>query len=102
MYDNTINYGKLTIFHNLIFFFFSFIKYFLGGWIRGLAFNKTGDRLCWVAHDSSITVADVSKGSVVVNKLKTNELPFISCFWVTDRAIVAAVSNHNLYLNVFV
>uniref|UniRef100_A0A2S2P5T6 Actin-related protein 2/3 complex subunit 1A n=1 Tax=Schizaphis graminum TaxID=13262 RepID=A0A2S2P5T6_SCHGA len=61
-----------------------------GGWIHGLAFNKTGNRLCWVAHDSSITVADVSKGSIIVNKLKTNELPFISCIWVSDRALVAA------------
>lgn len=68
------------------------MKLFLGGWIHGLAFNKTGNRLCWVAHDSSITVADVSKGSIVVNKLKTNELPFISCIWVSDQAIVAAVS----------
>lgn len=71
---------------------FYILNIFLGGWIHGLAFNKSGNRLCWVAHDSSITVADVSKGTIVVNKLKTNELPFISCIWISDRAIVAAVS----------
>jgi len=76
-----------------VIFIFTELIIFLGGWIHGLAFNKTGNRLCWVAHDSSITIADVSKGSIVVNKLKTNELPFISCIWVSDRALVAAVSS---------
>lgn len=84
----------IFIFTELIFVLFViFVLLFLGGWIHGLAFNKTGNRLCWVAHDSSITIADVSKGSIVVNKLKTNELPFISCIWVSDRALVAAVSS---------
>jgi len=61
---------------NVIFIFTELII-FLGGWIHGLAFNKTGNRLCWVAHDSSITIADVSKGSIVVNKLKT-KIPCLS------------------------
>lgn len=64
----------------------------IGGWIHSVAFSPDGNRLCWVAHDSSISVADVSHGSPVVFKLRTDALPFLSCVWVNQSAIVAAVS----------
>ncbi|XP_065223967.1 actin-related protein 2/3 complex subunit 1A-A isoform X1 [Planococcus citri] len=61
-----------------------------GGWIHCLSFSSDGNRLCWVAHDSSISVADVTQGSPVVFKLRTDTLPFLSCVWVNSTYIVAA------------
>merc|ERR1712210_371569 len=29
-----------------------------GGWVHGVSFSHEGDRLAWIAHDSSISVAD--------------------------------------------
>lgn len=58
-----------------------------GGWIHNVAFSKDGSRLCWVAHDSSINVADNKS----VNKLKTEYLPFKCCEWIGKNTIVAAV-----------
>lgn len=57
-----------------------------------MAFSGDGNRLCWVAHDSSISVADVTQGSPVVFKLRTDTLPFLTCVWVNHNHIVAAVS----------
>ena len=28
-----------------------------GGWVHGVAFSPSGDRLAWVSHDSSVNVA---------------------------------------------
>ncbi|XP_073968409.1 actin-related protein 2/3 complex, subunit 1A [Rhodnius prolixus] len=59
-----------------------------GGWIRGVSFSADGDRVCWVSHDSSICLVDISKGSVV-HKLRTEHLPFLNCLWAGPKAIVA-------------
>lgn len=67
------------------------MKFCLGGWIHCVSFSADGNRLCWVAHDSSISVADVSHGSPIVFKLRTDTLPFLSCVWVNGTGIVAAV-----------
>jgi len=56
-----------------------------------VSFSSSGDRIAWVGHDSSISVADASKGmSVAV--IRTDFLPFLACLWVSENAIVAAVS----------
>ena len=34
-----------------------------GGWIHSVSFSGDGNRLAWVAHDSSISVADATKGA---------------------------------------
>jgi actin related protein 2/3 complex subunit 1A/1B len=31
-----------------------------GGWVHGVAFAPSGNRLAWVAHDSSVSIADAS------------------------------------------
>ena len=29
----------------------------MGGWVHGVAFDATGDKLAWVGHDSSVSFA---------------------------------------------
>ncbi|XP_047110874.1 actin-related protein 2/3 complex subunit 1A-B [Schistocerca piceifrons] len=60
-----------------------------GGWVRAVAFSGDGNRVCWVGHDSSISVADANK-QMTVSKLRTEFLPFLSCAWVGRNSIVAA------------
>jgi len=60
-----------------------------GGWIHGVSFNSTGTRLAWVGHDSSIAVADAPSGMVMM-KLKTNFLPFLTLTWIGLDRILAA------------
>jgi len=60
-----------------------------GGWIHAVAFNVDGTRLAWVGHDSSIAVADAPNGMVVM-KLKTNFLPFLTLLWIAPDKILAA------------
>lgn len=64
---------------------------FQGGWIHGVSFSGDGNRICWVGHDSSISVADASRAMAVV-KLRTEFLPFNTCTWVGPNSIVVAVS----------
>lgn len=33
-----------------------------GGWVHSVSFSPSGDQLAWVAHNSSITVADATQG----------------------------------------
>ncbi|XP_034233577.1 actin-related protein 2/3 complex subunit 1A-B [Thrips palmi] len=63
-----------------------------GGWIHGVSFSGDGNRICWVGHDSSISVADASRAMAVV-KLRTEFLPFNTCTWVGPNSIV--VAGHN-------
>ncbi|XP_066149198.1 actin-related protein 2/3 complex subunit 1A-A-like isoform X2 [Euwallacea fornicatus] len=60
-----------------------------GGWIHSVNFSPDGSKVAWVAHDSSINVADPNNGNTFV-KLKTEYLPFISCTWISSKTIVAA------------
>jgi len=66
----------------------------LGGWIHSVAFSPCGNKICWVAHNSSICVVDATKGNAVV-RLYTEHLPFLSCIWIGSNNIVAAVIGFN-------
>ncbi|XP_034176366.1 actin-related protein 2/3 complex, subunit 1A isoform X1 [Osmia lignaria lignaria] len=60
-----------------------------GGWIHCVAFSPCGNKICWVAHNSSICIADATKGNAVM-RLYTEHLPFLSCVWMGSNSIVAA------------
>ncbi|XP_046750175.1 actin-related protein 2/3 complex subunit 1A-B isoform X2 [Diprion similis] len=60
-----------------------------GGWVHSVAFSQCGNKVCWIGHDSSVCVADASKGNTVT-RLPTEHLPFLSCIWVGPNSIVAA------------
>lgn len=65
--------------------------FFAGGWVHAVSFSPCGNKICWVAHNSSICVADATKGNAVV-RLYTEHLPFLSCVWVGPNSIIAAVN----------
>ena len=69
----------------------------LGGWVHNVSFSSTGDRVAWVGHDSSISVADASKG-MSVSVIRTDFLPFLSCLWVAENRLIAAVLFFVLHL----
>ncbi|XP_043289944.1 actin-related protein 2/3 complex subunit 1A-B [Venturia canescens] len=60
-----------------------------GGWIHAVAFSPCGNKVCWVSHNSSICVADATKGNAVV-RLYTEYLPFLSCMWISSNSIIVA------------
>lgn len=60
-----------------------------GGWIHSVAFSPCGNKICWVAHNSSICIADITRGNAVI-RLNTEHLPFLSCVWMGSNSIVAA------------
>ncbi len=33
----------------------------VGGWVHSISFSPSGCRLCWVAHDSSVSVVDANE-----------------------------------------
>jgi actin related protein 2/3 complex subunit 1A/1B len=34
-----------------------------GGWVHGVSFSPSGNKLAWVGHDSSVSVVDAANGS---------------------------------------
>ena len=47
-----------------------------GGWVHSVSFSADGNRLAWVGHDSSLSVADATRG-MAIYKLKTAYLPLL-------------------------
>nr|CAG4650138.1 EOG090X05RK [Sida crystallina] len=60
-----------------------------GGWVHSVNFSSSGDKVAWVGHDSSISVADATKG-MSVSVIRTDFLPFLACVWVSENALVTA------------
>jgi len=59
----------------------------VGGWVHGVAFDATGDKLAWVGHDSSVSFASAGDEKGVVNRTKF--LPFTDCAWISPNSVVA-------------
>jgi actin related protein 2/3 complex subunit 1A/1B len=60
-----------------------------GGWIHSVSFSSDGNKVAWVAHDSSINVVDATNGQNVI-KIKTEYLPFLSTIWINPNSFVVA------------
>jgi actin related protein 2/3 complex subunit 1A/1B len=60
-----------------------------GGWVHGIKFSPSGDRLAWVGHDSTICIVDAAQG-MKLTTVKTNLLPFNNVMWTTENNIVVA------------
>jgi len=59
-----------------------------GGWVHSVSFSADGNKLAWVGHDSSISVADATR-DMATHKLKTQFLPLLSCIWISPNTIIA-------------
>ncbi|KAF2353605.1 WD40 repeat [Trinorchestia longiramus] len=60
-----------------------------GGWVHGVSFSWDGNRVCWVGHDSSVSVADASR-EMAKTQLKTPHLPFTAVTWISKNSLLAA------------
>lgn len=56
--------------------------------VHDVAFSPSGNRLAYVAHDSSITIA--SGPSQPLQVVYTNVLPFVTCVWSGENSVVVA------------
>jgi len=59
------------------------------GWVHAVAFSPSGNKLAWVGHDSSISVVD-AVNDCHLTTVRTEQLPFLRCLWLTDSSIVTA------------
>ncbi|KAG7236399.1 hypothetical protein INR49_000987 [Caranx melampygus] len=66
-----------------------------GGWVHSVSFSPSGDHLAWVAHNSSITVADATQKKEVT-QLTTEHLPLLSILYVSPTEIVAAAAKSSM------
>jgi len=60
-----------------------------GGWVHSVSFSHSGNAVCWVGHDSSISVADATR-EMSVSQLKTPHLPYTCVLWVSSNTVLAA------------
>ncbi|XP_077980814.1 actin-related protein 2/3 complex subunit 1A-B-like [Glandiceps talaboti] len=58
-----------------------------GGWVHGVSFSESGNKLAWVSHDSSVHVVDAAQEKTV-SVVKTEFLPFLACSWITENNLV--------------
>lgn len=79
---SSTNWGKKMTFGNLMQEF----SMCCDGWVQGVKFSPSGERIAFVSQDSVIGVA---YGGNEPSRLKTNHLPFCDCTWIGDNSIVA-------------
>ncbi|XP_065185660.1 actin-related protein 2/3 complex subunit 1A-like [Sycon ciliatum] len=60
-----------------------------GGWVHSVSFSPNGEKVCWVGHNSSITVAD-SASDNQITVVEGNHLPLLSVTFLSDKSILAA------------
>lgn len=66
-----------------------------GGWVHGVSFSPSGERLAYVAHDSSVAVLD---GPTKLARVLLKDLPCRAVTWVTENSLVAAGYDNVPYL----
>uniref|UniRef100_A0A8C4PWR9 Arp2/3 complex 41 kDa subunit n=1 Tax=Eptatretus burgeri TaxID=7764 RepID=A0A8C4PWR9_EPTBU len=66
-----------------------------GGWVHGVCFSPSGNKVAWSGHDSTISIADATQG-MEMSQLKTVFLPLLSIIFVTENSLVAAVKTYIL------
>lgn len=59
-----------------------------GGWVHGVSFSESGDKLAFVGHDSTVSVIDSSQGCQLFT-LRTNCLPFSGVTWIAAKSLIA-------------
>ena len=57
--------------------------------MHSVSFLSSGNKLCWVGHDSSISITNMTSGKKPI-VVKHKFLPYITCQFVTESRIVAA------------
>jgi actin related protein 2/3 complex subunit 1A/1B len=65
------------------------------GWVEGVQWSPSGNSLAFVSHDSSISVAAISKSGNTVTSVKFNQLPFVCLDFLEENLIVAAGHDYN-------
>ena len=61
-----------------------------GGWVHGVSFSPSGNKLAWVSHDSLVCVINQETGKSSFEK--TKELPYLDCRFVSETNLIVAVS----------
>lgn len=60
-----------------------------GGWVHDVSFTEDGEKLVFVAHDSSVTVVDAA-ADMAITRTPVPQLPFRCVTWITQNSFVAA------------
>lgn len=79
---SSTNWGKKMTFGNVM----QEISMPSDGWVQGVRFSESGEKLAFVSQDSSIGVV---YGGEEATTVKTSNLPFCDCTWLTEYSIVA-------------
>lgn len=59
-----------------------------GGWVHSVSFSHDGNKLVYVAHDSSVTVVDGAADQAVY-RITTKGLPFRCVTWIAPNSFIA-------------
>ncbi|KAK6301164.1 hypothetical protein J4Q44_G00292620 [Coregonus suidteri] len=70
-----------------------------GGWVHGVCFSQSGNRLAWTSHDSTVAIAEGGKTSTI-SSLISETLPLLCVSFITENSLVAA--GHDCYPVLFV
>jgi actin related protein 2/3 complex subunit 1A/1B len=59
-----------------------------GGWVHDVSFSPSGNKLAWVGHDSTVSV--LNQVSDTVSTVRTKNLPYQTCMFVSENSLIVA------------
>ena len=64
-------------------------------WVKDVDWSPSGNKLAFTGHDSSVTVVDVSSGSIEAQTVKFPDLPFQQIKFISEDALIGAGHENN-------
>jgi len=68
------------------------------GWVHSARFSPSGQMVCFVGHDSSISFCDITNSQNQPFRLKHVGLPFQTCLFLNEQTVVAAGHEYKPYV----
>jgi actin related protein 2/3 complex subunit 1A/1B len=71
------------------------VEFECAGWVEDVAWAPSGDSLCFVGHDSSVSFVSFPSGNPVCQTVKGKDLPNCKCLYLSDDVIVCGGHSFN-------
>ena len=71
------------------------VEFECAGWVEDVAWSPSGDSLCFVGHDSSVSFVSFPGGNPVCQTVKSKDLPNCKCLYLSNDVVVCGGHSFN-------
>jgi len=67
----------------------------VGGWVHSVRWSPSGNKLAYVAHDSTVHILDCADENHVEHCVNTQTLPYRDLIWLTENSLICVGHDYN-------